>query len=132
MGKSLGTGVAVEMAVEFPPAALVLGAPYTSITDVAQTVYWFLPVSLLSRDRFPSISRIGNVHAPLLVLHGDADDTVPVSLGRELLAAANEPKKGVFFQGAGHDNLFAFGAADAIMEFVDPARRCIAPEDSPR
>lgn len=124
MGESLGTGVAVKMAVEFPPAKLVLLAPYTSITDVARGIYWFLPIGLLSRDRFPSISRIGSIHAPLLVVHGDADDTVPFALGRDLLAAANEPKTGVFLPGAGHDNLFAAGAVDAIMTFIDPDHRC--------
>jgi hypothetical protein len=129
MGESLGTGVAVKMAVEFPPAQLVLLAPYTSITDVASGIYWFLPVGLLSRDRFPSINRIGEVHAPLLIIHGENDDTVPISLGRSLLAAANEPKTGIFIKGAGHDNLFTFGASDAIAAFVDPRHRCLAPED---
>jgi hypothetical protein len=129
MGESLGTGVAVKMATEFSPARLVLLAPYTSITDVASGIYWFLPVGLLSRDRFPSINRINAVHAPLLVVHGETDDTVPVSMGRDLLAAANEPKTGVFFPGAGHDNLFAFGASDAIANFIDPQHRCLAPEN---
>jgi fermentation-respiration switch protein FrsA (DUF1100 family) len=131
LGESLGTGVAVKMAVEFPPAKLVLMAPYTSITDVASGIYWFLPVGLLSRDRFPSINRIAQVHAPLLVIHGEKDDTVPVSHGRSLLAAANDPKIGVFFKDAGHDNLFTFAASDAISDFIDPQHRCLAPENSP-
>ncbi|HXP97860.1 MAG TPA: alpha/beta hydrolase [Telmatospirillum sp.] len=131
MGESLGTGVAVKMAVEFPPARLVLLAPYTSITDVASGIYWFLPVGLLSRDRFPSINRINAVHAPLLIVHGETDEIVPVSMGRDLLAAANEPKTGVFFPGAGHDNLFSFGASDAIADFIDPQHRCRAPENAP-
>lgn len=130
MGESLGTGVAVKMAVEFPPARLVLLAPYTSITDVTGGIYWFLPVGLLSRDRFPSINRIGKVHAPLLVVHGENDDIVPVRLGRDLLAAANEPKTGIFFKDAGHENLFAFGASDAIADFIDPQHRCRAAESA--
>jgi hypothetical protein len=124
MGESLGTGVAVKMATEFPPARLVLLAPYTSITDVTADMYWFLPVGLLSRDRFPSINRIGKVTAPLLIIHGEQDDTVPTRLGRALLAAANDPKTGVFLAGASHDNLFAFGAVEAIERFADPDRRC--------
>ncbi|MDR3440902.1 alpha/beta hydrolase [Telmatospirillum sp.] len=129
MGESLGTGVAVKMATEFPPAKLVLLAPYTTITDVTSGMYWFLPVGLLSRDRFPSINRIVRVKAPLLIIHGEDDETVPVALGRNLLAAANEPKTAVFLKGAGHDNLFAYGAVDAIMDFADPQHRCTASQE---
>lgn len=132
MGESLGTGVAVKMAVESPPAKLVLLAPYTSITDVARETYWFLPVGLLSRDRFPSINRIGKVTSSLLIIHGDIDDTVPVGMGRSLLSAATAPKAGVFLKGAGHDNLFAMGAVDAIQDFADPDRHCaVGPEGQP-
>ncbi len=124
LGESLGAGVAVKMSEEFTPAGLILQAPYTSISDVAQFMYWFLPASLLTRDRFPSISRIGYLHSPVLIIHGEQDKTIPVELARKLLAAAPEPKQGVFIPGAGHDNLFALGAVDAIADFVDHRPTC--------
>ena len=124
LGESLGAGVAVKMAEEFTPAGLILQAPYTSISDVAQGMYWFLPANLLTRDSFPSISRIGNVRSPVLIIHGEQDKTIPVGLARRLLAAAPEPKQGVFIPEGGHDNLFALGAVDAIADFVDHAKWC--------
>lgn len=124
LGESLGSGVAVKMAEELAPAGLILLAPYTSISDVAQFMYWFLPAGLLTRDSFPSISRIGYVHKPVLIIHGEQDKTIPVALARKLLAAAAEPKEGVFIPGAGHDNLFAMGAIDAIADFVEHPPQC--------
>ena len=112
------------MAEEFPPRALILEAPYTSIADVARHSFRVQAVGLLARDRFASIDRIGKVRAPLLLLHGEQDDIIPVSLGRKLLGAANMPKQGIFLPAAGHENLFAYGATDAIMAFTDADHSC--------
>ncbi len=131
LGESLGSGVAVKVAEEFGPAALVLEAPYTSIADVAQTMYWFMPAKLLMRDRFPSIDRIAHVHSPVMIIHGEQDKTIPVDFARRLLAAAPDPKRGVFIAGAGHSNLFSYGAVDAIADFVDPGKRCPLDRERP-
>ena len=56
-------------------------------------VYWFLPVRMLMKDQFRSDERIGKVRVPLLVLHGAKDRVVPMSLGENLFALANEPKR---------------------------------------
>ena len=84
-GESLGSAVAVDLAVEHRPAALILRSPFTSATEVAQVHYWFLPVRWLLRDRFSSIDRIANVRAPLLVIAGDRDGIVPIDQSRRLL-----------------------------------------------
>lgn len=112
-GESLGTGVAVRLAVEHPPAALVLRSPFTSITDVAAHHYWFLPVRRLLWDRFDSLARIGDVRAPLLVVAGDRDSVVPYALSARLYEAAREPKRFVTVPGADHND--AALAADAPM-----------------
>ncbi|MDA0261813.1 MAG: alpha/beta hydrolase [Proteobacteria bacterium] len=117
-GESLGTGVAVKMATEHDIAALVLEAPFTSATDVGAQAYRILPVRLMLKDRYDSISRITGINAPLLIIHGEADRTIPVSHGRKLLAAALEPKTGEFVPGAGHSDLRAFGANKIIMEYL--------------
>ena len=62
--------VAVRLATERAIGGVILDAPYTSTADVARGVYWFLPVALLMRDQFRSIDRIGDIKAPLLVMHG--------------------------------------------------------------
>ena len=76
-GESLGAAVAVGLAVERPPAALVLRSPFTSLADVAAVHYPWLPVRRLLLDRYPSIERIGSVRVPVMVIAGDRDDIVP-------------------------------------------------------
>jgi fermentation-respiration switch protein FrsA (DUF1100 family) len=117
-GESLGGAVAVRLALLYRPAALVLECPFTSLVDIGRLRYPFLPVRLLLRDRFDLHSRIGEVTAPVLVLHGERDGIVPVAHGRAVLAAACEPKEGWFAAEAGHMNLAAFGALDAVVDFL--------------
>lgn len=101
-GESLGSGIAVPLAVEHKPAALILDSPFTSAADVARRQYWFLPVGLLMRDQFRSADMIGSLHSPLFVFQGTADTIVPITLGRQLFALAPEPKEMVELPGAGH------------------------------
>ena len=117
-GESLGGGVAVRLAAERPPMAMILEAPFASAVSVGAERYWWLPVRLLMKDRFESIRWIGGVTAPLLVVHGERDGVVPVRHGRRLLAAANEPKRGVFLPKAGHNDLFEHGAAEVELDFL--------------
>ena len=92
-GESLGAAVAIGLAVERPPAALVLRSPFTSLADVGAVHYPWLPVRRLLLDRYPSIERIGSLSAPLMVIAGDRDDIVPESLSKRLYDAAAEPKR---------------------------------------
>lgn len=117
-GESLGSGVAVALAGGTEIGALVLEAPFTSIVDVAAAAYPWAPVRLALRDRFDSLSRIADVSAPILIVHGELDRTVPIDLGRRLLAAAPDPKKGHFFPFAGHTDLHEHGAVPVILEFL--------------
>jgi uncharacterized protein len=118
-GESLGSGVAVYLAAQREIGALILEAPFTSVAEVAQYHYSFVPAALLLQDRFDSMSRIGNVKAPILILHGDRDRVVPVRFGRALFDAAPEPKQFWFSPQAGHEDLARFGALDAAVAFVE-------------
>ena len=120
-GESLGSGVAVHMAAGQEIAALILETPFTRLADVASFHYPFVPVSVLLRSRFDSLSAIGRVTAPILVLHGEHDRVVPIRFGRAMLAAAPEPKEGWFSPDGGHEDLARFGALDAVFDFI--ARR---------
>jgi pimeloyl-ACP methyl ester carboxylesterase len=104
-GHSLGTGVAVGLAAERTIKALVLEAPYTSIADVAAMNYPYLPVRWLLKDQFHSDWRIGDVTAPVLVFHGDKDDTVPISFGQRLFGLIKSPKCFIRFPLGGHVDL---------------------------
>jgi uncharacterized protein len=103
-GESLGAAVAVGLAVQRPPAALVLRSPFTSLADVAAVHYPWLPVRWLLLDRYPSIDRIASVPAPVLVIAGGRDDIVPASLSKRLYDAAAEPKRFVLVPGVGHND----------------------------
>jgi uncharacterized protein len=118
-GESLGSGVAVYLAARREVAGVILEAPFTSVAAAAQHHYPFVPAAYLIRDRFDSLSRIGRLRAPLLVLHGERDTIVPVRFGRTLLDAAPEPKEGWFGPEAGHENLAQFGALDAAIAFIE-------------
>ena len=117
-GESLGTGLAVRLASENQVAAVLLDAPYTSIADAAQRQYPYVPVRLLLKDRFESLSRIPKVAAPILVMQGSADRLVPPAMGRALMAAAQVPTKLWVAEGAGHEDLGPYGALEAAAAFV--------------
>src|SRR3984893_12944795 len=92
MGESLGTGVAIALAATHEAAALVLDSPYSVAGEVAAVHCAVFPVNWLMFDLFRSDLAIGEVHIPILVVHGDEDDVVPISLARRLFELANEPK----------------------------------------
>jgi fermentation-respiration switch protein FrsA (DUF1100 family) len=125
LGESLGTGVAVQMATEQHVAALVLEAPYTSIADVAQSAFPLFPVRWLMRDRFDSVKKIAHIGAPLLAIHGERDQTIPVRFGKALFTVASEPKEAKWIPGAGHNDIARFGADVAVLDFL--ARNGISP-----
>lgn len=118
-GESLGTGIAVQAAATHAIGALVLEAPYTSIAAAAQFHYPFIPAAWLVSDRYDSLSRIGQVQAPILMLHGARDSVIPLSLGKALFAAAPEPKEQWIAPDANHADLGYFGALDIALAFID-------------
>ena len=118
-GESLGSGVAVQLATQHDIAALILEAPPTSVAEVAQHHFPYVPAARMVTDRFDSLSRIGKVRAPILVLHGENDRVVPIRFGRALFNAAPEPKEGWFVPDAGHEDLARYGALDAVVSFIE-------------
>lgn len=86
-GQSLGSGVAVALAARGTGSRLLLFTPFTSLPDVGARAMPFLPVRLLMRDRFDSLSRAGEVRQPVLIVHGSDDEVVPFELGARLASA---------------------------------------------
>jgi len=118
-GYSLGSGVAVAVAVTRPVGAIVLEAPYTSTVDVAAAAFPLFPVRLLMRDRFHSDRRIANLKAPLLVMHGEQDTVIAAAFGRRLYELAPQPKRFVAFETGTHINLDELGAVGVAQRFLD-------------
>jgi len=88
-GESLGTGVAVALAAERAPDALILRSPYTTMADVAAFHYPFLPVRWLLRDRYASIDRIAAIPCPVLAIAAERDSVVPAVLSRRQIGRAH-------------------------------------------
>jgi fermentation-respiration switch protein FrsA (DUF1100 family) len=105
-GRSLGAAVAVELAVARPPKGMVLVSPFSSVREMARMAVPFPAAGLLVRNHYPTIFRIRNVEAPVLVLHGDLDETIPIAQGRKLFEAANEPKTFRELTGAAHNDTY--------------------------
>jgi fermentation-respiration switch protein FrsA (DUF1100 family) len=117
-GFSLGTGPAVALAANQRIGKLVLEAPYTSIVDVAAAAFPFVPARWFMRDTFHSDQWIANVTAPVLIMHGERDRTIPIRFGERLYELARQPKQMVRFPEGGHDDLEHFGAMEVAGAFL--------------
>jgi len=119
-GESLGTAVAIRLASEEPAAALVLEAPFTRMADMARMQYKFIPVEPLLRDRFDSLGRMPGIAMPLLVMHGDKDELIPIAMGQRLFGAATVADRQFWTAAdAGHNDLAEHGAVDTGITFVN-------------
>ncbi len=127
-GESIGSGIAVQLARERPLAGLILDAPYTSIVDVAELCYPYLPARLMMRDRYETLQHLQHVSAPILVVHGEADLVIPVEMGRKVAASAPGPAEIVTFPEAGHSDHYLYGSFEAINAWIDRLR---APRTKP-
>ncbi len=101
-GESLGAAVAVRLAVEYPPAALVLRSPFSSLAAVAEHRWRVLLPRWLLWDPYSSISRIGDIASPLVVIASEADRVVPFEDSEHLFDAAPQPKRLVVLHDADH------------------------------
>jgi uncharacterized protein len=117
-GFSLGSGVAVALAADQAVAKLILESPFTSITDVARSLFPIAPVRWLVRDPFRSDQRIARVTVPLLIMHGARDPTISIAFGERLFALAREPKQLVRFPEGGHGDLDDYGAIETARHFI--------------
>ncbi len=88
-GESLGSAVVTELALEYPPAGLLLRSPFTDLAAVGAEVYPFLPVRLLLRDRFPVQEQAARLRVPAVVVLGGRDSLVPPAQSRAVAAAAS-------------------------------------------
>ena len=121
-GRSLGSAVAVELALNEKCRALILETPFTSILEMGKKLYPFLPVSLLLKTKYDSLAKIRNIKVPILVMHGDKDALVPFEHGKRLYDMANEPKEFYTIPGAGHNDTHIVGGDeyfDVIKRFVN-------------
>jgi fermentation-respiration switch protein FrsA (DUF1100 family) len=119
-GRSLGGAVAIDLACRHSFPAIILESTFTSFADLLRP---FVPsVAEAINEKFNSLKKIGQISAPLLFFHGNRDELVAYDNGKELFAAANEPKEFYTIEGAGHNDTYYFGGEPywrKIKEFID-------------
>ncbi len=119
-GRSLGTAVAADLAVNRPVSALILESPFTSGVEIGKEKFPWLPVRLIMTQKYDTISKIGRLKCPLLVLHSPDDEVVPFRMGRRLFETAAVPKAFVELRGGHNDGWSASGGvfADGVSSFI--------------
>lgn len=127
LGESLGAAVATAVAVERPPAALVLRSPFTSLADAGKANFPFLPVGWLLADRYPVVDQIGDVAVPLLVVASTDDDVVPFRQSEAVHAAARGEKRMVIYEGLGHNDPELNSGASLADEVASFVREVVGP-----
>ena len=119
-GESLGTGVAVQLALDAPPDALLLEAPFTSLTDLAAKALPIYPVRFFVRDGWDTLGRIAAIKVPLFIIHGTKDSVVPYAHGLRVFQAATAAKKEMkTLAGADHFTLWSGEGQSVIYRFID-------------
>ncbi len=131
-GQSLGTTAAADLAARQRCGAVVLESGLSSAREMAGVLLPWLPgfVRGLTRNKFDSASKLGQVRCPVLVIHGDRDEVIPVAQGRALYEAAPGPKRLLVVEGAGHNDLALVAGQkyiNAVAEFLDGALATRAP-----
>ena len=118
-GESLGTGVATHLSQNRNFAGLILETPFTSMVDAAKTFYPYIPVKFLLKDKFENKKKIKNIDLPILVMHGEADQIVPFSMGKKMFELANEPKYSYFTKHDNHMMEFDGNLIKALNSFLE-------------
>ena len=119
-GRSLGSGVAVQLASHRPVRGVILVSPYDSLAAVAKRYYWYLPVDWMLKHRFDSIGLAPQMKPPLLCFIAERDEVIPPEHAERLFAAWGGPKRKVLLGGAGHNTTdSAAGFWPAVREFLN-------------
>lgn len=126
-GQSLGSAVAVDLATKRRCKALIIEATFSSGSDVAKSLFWWLPIHPFIRSRFDSYSKIKTLHLPTLFIHGQQDRTIPISLGEKLFEAANEPKWFYKIPNADHNDTYIVGGEEYFRRIDEFLAKNLAP-----
>ena len=104
-GRSLGASVAAQLAAKQQPLALIVESSFTSVPDIAQELYPWLPARWLSRLKHATRDYVQNVECPVLVVHSRDDEIIPFHHGEAIFSSANEPRTLLTIRG-GHNDAF--------------------------
>ena len=124
-GRSLGSAVALRMATIYDTQAVIVEAPFTSLEDMAKIHYSYAPdflINWLIQGRYDSRETVKDLTSPLMVIHGQKDPIVPISMGRKIYDSAKVEKYFYFVEGAGHNDTFVVAGSEyfgRIRDFIE-------------
>jgi uncharacterized protein len=118
-GRSIGTGIAVDVAQNKNIDALVLESPYSSLRKMIYNEYWYmLPFFYLSYS-FNSCEKMKNIRTKVLFLHGDKDEVIPAKYSKDLEKCFEGSKRYIQIKNGMHNNLGQFPQKrNAVEEFL--------------
>ena len=123
-GRSLGVGVASEMATRHTVRGVILESGFTSVVGMARGTYpaWLVRVlTPLIDARYDTLSKMGDIESPVMIIHGEQDEIVPINMAHELFEAASDPKRLQVVRGAMHNDVYERGGAayfQALNDFI--------------
>lgn len=104
-GRSLGGGVASELAMKVQPAMLILESTFTSMPEVSAEHYPFMPTGIIVKHRYETNKKLKQVHCPIVFAHSINDEVIPYEQSQRNFATANDPKQFIELRG-GHGSGF--------------------------
>lgn len=121
-GRSLGGAVTADLAAEVRPAGVILESTFTSVPDVAQEYYRFLPVKFLTRLNFSTKSKVQKISSPLFIIHSPQDSLIPFHHGQRLFELAHEPKQFMEIRGDHNEGFVLTGQSylTGLKNFITP------------
>ncbi len=120
-GRSLGASIASWLASKHAPAALIIESGFTSVPAMGQRFYPFLPIRWLTHFKYNTKKYVKNISCPVLVAHSKNDDIIPFDEGRQIFAAADEPKQFLEMRGGHNDGFMVSGSTyvEGLRAFIN-------------
>jgi fermentation-respiration switch protein FrsA (DUF1100 family) len=124
-GRSLGTALAVDLAYREPCLGVVLEAAFTSSQDMLQRYFPGAIPPELSQSAYDNLGKIDLIQAPLLFIHGEYDEAIPVEMAQRLFRTARSSKRFYLVGGSGHNDTYVVGGAEYFRQWQDFLQECL-------
>jgi hypothetical protein len=108
-GRSMGGAIAAYLATKYNPRGLIIESTFTSVPDMAASLYPFMPMRWLSRIKYNTKAYLQSINCPVLIVHSPDDEIIPFTHGKELFSAAHEPKQFLEIRGGHNDGFIVTG-----------------------